>query len=50
MPTERELAEFAREQEESMIRTIVWAASQRGERGIAALRVRQLQVRPDCML
>ena len=32
------------------MRTILWAASQRGERGIAGLRLGQLQVRPDCML
>lgn len=50
VPAERDLAEFARERDEFMIATILWAVTQRGEHGIAGLRVRQLQVRPDCML
>jgi hypothetical protein len=49
-PSDREMAEFARDRDEAIASRILWAASQRGEKGIAGLRRRQLEVREDCLL
>ncbi len=49
-PTEQQLADFRREMDELFEAKILWAASQRGERGIADLRRRQLERRDDCLL
>lgn len=49
-PDEKRLAEFSREMDELFEFKIIWAASQRGEQGIADLRRRQLERREDCIL
>ena len=48
--TEVEMARFRRERDAAMAVQIIWAAAQRGERGLAGLRRRQLEVREDCLL
>jgi hypothetical protein len=45
-----ELAEFERERAETIRSQIIWAASQRGARGIAGLRRRQLERADACAL
>lgn len=49
-PTEQQLADFRREMDELFEAKILWAASQRGERGVADLRQRQLERREHCLL
>ena len=49
-PVDREMAEFARDRDEAIASRILWAASQRGEKGIVGLRRRQLEIREDCLL
>lgn len=49
-PSANELAEFRRDRDDFIRAEIVRMASQRGERGLAALARRQLEVRPDCLL
>lgn len=49
-PTEQQVAEFRREISELFETKTLWAASQRGERGIADVRRRQLERRDDCLL
>ena len=49
-PTEKELAAFQRERDETMAVQILSTAADRGFKGIAGLRRRQLQVRGDCIL
>lgn len=49
-PNEKRVAEFSREMDELFESKIIWAASQRGELGIADLRRRQLERREDCIL
>lgn len=46
----KELAAFRRERDDLIRAQIIWAAAQRGERGIAALAKHQLIVRVDCLL
>lgn len=50
LPSEQEVDRFRREREEWIATQIIWAAAQRGERGIAQLRRQQLKVRSDCIL
>lgn len=49
-PNEQRLAEFQREMDELFEAKVLWAASQRGELGVADLRRGQLQRRDDCLL
>lgn len=49
-PTAKQLAEFERERDDFIRAEIIRAAAQCGERGLAALARRQLDVRPDCLL
>jgi hypothetical protein len=49
-PTEAELVAFREERATWMAVQILLAAAQRGEKGIAGLRKRQLAVRDDCLL
>lgn len=49
-PGAREMAECERQRQAAIATRILWAASQRGEKGIAGLRRPQLEVREDCVL
>lgn len=49
-PSAKQLADFERERDDFIRAQIIWAASQRGELGLAALARRQLEVRSNCLL